>query len=244
MLSILRRRYACLAPARSARRRCTPTQSLGWLILQIPTSACTTLICCAALLLTGCAAQKLPAQRAISDIEAVVFEAAAEAGKYVPEQLAEVRAGVRGLTAAFGRGDYEAVLTDAPAVMRAAQRLGPAAAARKAEITRQLDEQWSGLAAVLPEQITALQSRLDLLSQKSSNKLAAGIDLDAARGDLSNAASLWSKAQASFATGNLTEAIATGTTLESNLGVLAASLKMKLPAPAPTPPVRPPTSLR
>jgi hypothetical protein len=201
MLSILRRRYACLAVV--------------------------------ALLLAGCAAQKLPAQRAISDIEAVVFEAAAEAAKYAPEQLAEVRAGVRGLTAAFARADYEAVLADAPAVMRAAQNLGPAAAARKAEITRELDEQWSALAATLPDQIAALQGRIDLLSQKSSNKLAAGIDLDAARGDLSNGASLWSKAQASFATGNLTEAIAIGTTLASNLDALAAGLKMKMPAPAP-----------
>lgn len=200
MLSILRRRYACLAVV--------------------------------ALLLAGCAAQKLPAQRAISDIEAVVFAARAEAVKYVPEQMADVQTGVRELTASFDRKDYAAVLAGAPAVMSAARGLATAAAARKDEVNRALEAQWSGLAATLPEHLAALQSRIDMLGQKSSKKLAAGMDLDAAQGDLSRGASLWSKAQASFATGNLNEAVAIGNTLEANLSVLAGTLKMDLNPPA------------
>jgi hypothetical protein len=210
MLSIRRRRYACMTVA--------------------------------LLVLSGCTTEKEPAQRAISDIEAVVFAARAEGAKYVPEQMAEVQTGVRELTASFDRKDYPAVLAGAPAVMSAAQRLAPAAAARKAEVTRALEGQWSGLAARLPERLAMLQSRIDMLGQKSSKKLAAGMDLEAARDDLSRGASLWSKAQASFATGNLSEAVATGNTLEANLNVLAGTLKVDLNAPAVS--IRAPTSPR
>lgn len=190
------------------------------------------ILAAAALVLSGCTTQKEPAQRAISDIEAVVFTAGAEAGKYVPEQMADVQTGVGKLTASFDRKDYAAVLAEAPAVMSAAQGLAAAAAARKAELARALEEQWSGLAEKLPEHLAALQSRIDALGQKSNKKLAAGMDLDAARDDLSRGASLWSKAQASFATGNLSEAVAIGNTLEDNLTALAGTLKVNLNAPA------------
>jgi len=83
--------------------------------------------------------------------------------------------------------------------------------------------------------MTAIQSRIDLLGKKSSKNLTAGIDLDAARASLSSAASLWSKAQAAFATGNLTEAVTTAKTVSSNLEGLASTLKMDLAAPAAAP---------
>jgi hypothetical protein len=119
--------------------------------------------------------------------------------------------------------------------MSAAQSLAGAAAAKKDELMKALNEQWSGLAAVLPGSMTALQSRIDLLAKKSSKQPAAGIDLDAARDSLSNAASLWSKAQAAFATGNLSEAVTTAKTVSSNLEGLANTLNMDLTAPAAAP---------
>jgi hypothetical protein len=62
--------------------------------------------------------------------------------------------------------------------------------------------------------------------------MAAGIDLTAAKAGLGEAASLWSKAQAAFAAGNLVEAVATAKDVKAKLTALAASLKLELPAPS------------
>ena len=185
-----------------------------------------------ALLLAACANQMEPAQRSISDIEAALSTSAADAAKYVPEQLTDVRRELGDLRATFDRQDYAAVLKAAPAVMERAQGLASAAAAKKAELTQALSEEWSGLAARLPGYMTAMQSRIEFLAKKSNRKLAAGIDLDAARGSLSEDSSVWSKAQAAFATGNLPEAVSTAKNLETSLEGLASTLKIKLNAPA------------
>jgi hypothetical protein len=186
----------------------------------------------AALLLAACASQMEPAQRSISNIDAALGTAAPDAAKYVPDQLTDVRREFDELKAAFDRHDYADVLKGAPAVMDRAQGLKSAAAAKNAELTQALGEEWSGLAARLPEHMTTLQNRIEFLAKKSSRKMAAGIDLDAARGSLSEASSVWSKAQAAFATGNLDEAVTTAKSLETSLEGLASTLKIDLKAPA------------
>jgi hypothetical protein len=80
--------------------------------------------------------------------------------------------------------------------------------------------------------MTTIQSRIEFLAKKSSRKMAAGIDLDAARGSLSEDSSVWSKAQAAFATGNLGEAVTTAKSLASSLEGLASTLKIELKGPA------------
>jgi hypothetical protein len=194
-----------------------------------------TIAVAAMVVVAGCASQMEPAQRSISDIEALVTAASSEAAKYVPDQLTDVQSKLGELKASFDQKDYAAVLRSAPAVMSAAQGLASAAAAKKDELMKALNEQWAGLAAALPGYMTAIQSRIDVLSKKSSRKLAAGIDLDAARGSLSDAASLWSKAQAAFATGNLDEAVTTAKSLKTNLEGLAGTLKVNLTVPAVAP---------
>ncbi len=186
----------------------------------------------AALLLAACASQMEPAQRSISDIEAALSTAASDAAKYVPDQLTDVRRELGDLKATFDRQDYAAVLKAAPAVMEQAQGLASQAKAKKAELTQALSEQWSGLAARLPGYMTTIQSRIEFLAKKSSRKMAAGIDLDAARGSLSEDSSVWSKAQAAFATGNLGEAVTTAKSLETSLEGLASTLKIELKGPA------------
>jgi hypothetical protein len=186
----------------------------------------------AALLLAACASQMEPAQRSISNIDAALGTAAPDAAKYVPDQLTDVRREFDELKAAFDRHDYADVLKGAPAVMDRAQGLKSAAAAKNAELTQALGEEWSGLAARLPEHMTTLQNRIEFLAKKSSRKMAAGIDLDAARGRLSEASSVWSKVQAAFATGNLDEAVTTAKSLETSLEGLASTLKIDLKAPA------------
>jgi hypothetical protein len=183
-------------------------------------------------LLAACANQREPAQKVISDIEAQVNATSADAAKYVPDQLADVQTKLAGLKAAFDKQDYKAILTAAPAVLTDAQALASAAAAKKAEVLKALNDQWTSLAATAPTEMAAVQSRIDLLSKKTSRKLAKGIDLDAAKSGLSDAQSLWSKAQAAFGNGNLDEAVSAAKEVKSKLETVASSLKLDLSAPA------------
>ena len=184
------------------------------------------------LVMGSCAGQKQPAARLIGDIEATVTGSSSEATKYVPDELADVQTKLAALKAAYGSRNYPEVMTRGPAVLRAAKDLATAAAAKEDEVIKALDERWTNLAGVLPEQLTALQSRIELLAKKSSKKLAAGIDLDTAKNGLSEAAALWSKAQAAFAAGNLAEAVSTANDVKARIAGLAASLKFDLAEPA------------
>jgi hypothetical protein len=193
------------------------------------------LISMAAIIMAACAGQKEPAQKLISDIEATVTAASAEAAKYVPDQLADVQSKLGNLEASFDKQDYAAVVAGAPEVLSAAKSLATAAAAKKDDILKALNDQWTGLAGSLPADVMAIQNRIDVLSKKSSKKLAAGIDLDAAKAGAGDATSLWSKAQAAFAAGNLSEAVSTAKDVKAKVEAVATSLKMNLPAPAAAP---------
>ena len=192
------------------------------------------MISIAALILAACAGEKEPAQKLISDVETVVTAASSEAAKYVPDQLADVQSKLDALKASFAKQDYAAVVMSAPAVLNSAQGLATAAAVKKDEILKSLNDAWSALADSVPAELAAVQSRIDQLSKKSGKKMAAGIDLDAAKGAEAGALSLWSKAQAAFAAGNLEEAVGTAKDVKAKIEAAAASLKLELPAAAPT----------
>ena len=187
------------------------------------------------LLLAACSGQKDAAQKLVGDIEATVIAASAEAAKYVPEQLASVQTNLGELKASLDKKDYASVMSEAPAVLGSAQALATAAAAKKDEVLKVLNDQWTALAAALPGDVTALQSRIELLSKRTSKKLAAGIDLDAAKATLGDTGALWSKAQAAFAAGNLDEAVATAKEVLAKVTAIAASLNVDLGQPAAVP---------
>jgi hypothetical protein len=193
------------------------------------------MVAVAAVWLAACASQMEPAQKLIGDIESTVSAASADAGKYVPDQLQDVQAKLADLKASFDKKDYAAVVTGAPAVLAAAQGLGVAAAAKKDEVMKALNSDWTSLAASLPASVTTIQTRIDLLGKKASKKLAAGIDLAAAKTGLTDATSLWSKAQAAFSAGNLEEAVNTAKDVKAKIEALAATLKVDLTPPAAQP---------
>jgi hypothetical protein len=189
----------------------------------------------AAIILAACATQKEPAQKLIGDVESTVAAASTEAAKYVPDQLADVQAKLAGLKESYDKQDYAAVVTGGPAVLTAAQGLATAAAAKKDEVLKALNDEWTGLSGALPGDVTAIQTRIDELSKKSNKKQAKGIDLDAAKAGAGDATSLWSKAQAAFAAGNLEEAVSTAKDVKAKVDALAATLKLDLPASAASP---------
>jgi hypothetical protein len=184
-----------------------------------------------AITVAACAGQKVPAQKLLADIEATVTAASTEAAKYVPDQLMDVQARYAELKASFDKQDYAAVISGAPPVFAAAQTLATAAAAKKDQLLKALNDQWMVLAGTVPEYTTAVQNRIDVLRKKSSKKMAAGLDLDAAKLSLDQATSLWSKAQAAFAGGNMDEAVRTAQDVKSRVEAVAATLKLELTAP-------------
>jgi hypothetical protein len=193
------------------------------------------LISFAAIILAACAGQKEPAQKLIGDIEATVTAASGEAAKYIPDQLADVQGKLAALKASYDKQDYASVVTGAPAVLAAAQGLATAAAAKKDEVLKALNDQWTGFAGSLPGDVAAIQSRIDQLSKKGAKKPPAGTDVDAAKAGLADATSLWSKAQAAFASGNLDEAVSSAKDVKAKVDAAAASLKLDLPATAAAP---------
>lgn len=200
------------------------------------------LISAAAVMLAACAGDREPAQKMIGDIDAAVTAASADASKYVPDRLIDVQTKLDDLKSALNRQDYKAVLAAAPAVLSEAQGLAGAAAAKKAELTKDLNDAWNSLSGAVPEEVSAVQSRIDQLSQKKNRKLAAGIDLDAAKSGLSDATALWSKARGAFGNGNIEEAVSAAKEVKARLDTLEAGLKMAPAAPASTPPSTPAAS--
>ncbi len=190
------------------------------------------LLLIAAVAVASCSGQKGSAAKLLADIETTVMAASGEAAKYVPGELADVQSKLGALKAAYDKEDYAGIVMNGPAVLSAAQGLARGAAAKKDQILKALDDEWTGLAGALPGYVTAIQSRIDLLSKKSSKKLAASIDLDAAKSGLGEVTSLWSKAQAAFASGNLEEAVRTAKDVNAKIVALARSLKLDLAAPA------------
>jgi hypothetical protein len=168
-------------------------------------------------MMAACAGQKEPAHKLLADIDATVMAASDEAAKYIPDQLKDVQSRYGALKASFDKKDYPAVVSGAPDVLAAAQDLATSAAAKKDEILKLLDDQWKALAGSVPDSLTAVQNRIAELRKPANKRRAASVNLDAAQSGLSDAQSLWSKAQAAFAGGNLDEAVRTGQEVKTSV---------------------------
>lgn len=156
---------------------------------------------CGLLALSACASQLEPARNALFEVQGSLATISADSAKYAAEPLRSADQAASNLRKKFEDGDYAAVLADAPAALDLVRRAATAAAARKATVLREQNAEWTRLATAVPE----------LLQGVSDRRAAAA------------AASLWSKAVAAFASGNLEEAVGSGR---------AAELQAKTPAAA------------
>ena len=182
----------------------------------------------AVLLLGACANQMEPAQKAIAGIDSAVSAAAPDAGKYIPDQLAAVQKKLADLKTSFDNKDYATVLTTAPALLTEAQGLLGAAMLKKDAVVKAMSSEWPAMAAALPGLVASVSSKVAALAK--SKHLPAGVDLATAKASIADAGSLWSKAQAAFAAGNIEEAVNTAKDVKAKAEAAAAAIKLKLPA--------------
>jgi hypothetical protein len=181
----------------------------------------------AALLCNACLDEMEPAKQALGEISNVLMAASADATKYAPDQMASVQKELADLKISYDRKYYGDVVAHAPSVLTDAKNLAADAAAKKDDIAKALNTEWNGFAASLPNGITAVRARVDVLSK--AKRAPKGMDLAAAQSSLADATDGWARAQAAFAGGKVDEAVATAKDVQSKTGAAAAALKLELP---------------
>jgi hypothetical protein len=185
----------------------------------------------AAVLLAGCANQMEPAKNAVAGIEAAIAAAGPDAAQYIPDQLQAVTSQLNDLKMKFDQKDYKGVLAAAPALLTQAQGLASAAGSAKqaaeAAALQALNAEWGTLATDVPAQLSAVASRVEILSK--SKKLPAGIDattFDAVKAGTDEARTLWDQATAAQAAGNMEQAVTAARQVKGNLDAAMAALGM------------------
>jgi hypothetical protein len=182
------------------------------------------------LMLIACANQMQPAQAALDSAQNAVNAASADASKYMPEHYQRLQSQLAATKAAFDQKQYAAVLNSAPALTSDANSVAQQAAAKKTAAMSALASQWTDISSSVPKMIESIKARLGELTK--SRHPAKGIDVSAAQSDLSDATSLWSKAEASHTAGDIEAAIDAAKNVKAKVAAAADALKIKLPASA------------
>lgn len=183
----------------------------------------------AAVLVTGCAGREgEPARKAIDQIAAALESAGPEATKYVPGKVLAVERQLTRFKVMHYDGDYDGILAATPEVLRQAQSLSTDAQAKKAEIAKMLEEEWTKLATGTPEAIAAVKSRAEELQKAKT--LPAGVEpriVETAGSGIAEFESLWQKANDARAAGNMEQAVTLASSAKRRAHVLLRVLEGK-----------------
>ncbi len=185
------------------------------------------LACCFTII--SCSTAKAPADAAIKAADEAIAGVKADASVYVPDQLKAVEDTLASAKANFQKGEYQQALADAKDLAGKAKDLASAVAAKKDELTKS----WQDMSAGLPGMVSAIQSRVNILSK--SRKLPAGLDkekFESAKTSLASVTQTLSEATDSFKSGNLMDAVSKATTVKEKAAEIMASLGMKPPEAA------------
>jgi hypothetical protein len=150
---------------------------------------------------------KEPATQAVAAAESLLATVKGDAAKYLPNDLQSVEATMTSLKESLAKGDYKVVMDGAPALTTSLNTLkeGVAAKAAEAQAATML---WGSFAADLPNMVSAIESRVGVLS--SARRLPAGLDqagLASAKSGLEMMKSTWVEASTAFTSGNAIDAV-------------------------------------
>jgi hypothetical protein len=184
----------------------------------------------AVLFLAACADEKGPAQQAIQSAESALAAIHDTAQKYAPDQLTAVETQLQGVKDAFAKGDFKSVLAAMPSLNSAIKNLGDASdtAAKAAEAAAAAaKDSWGPLSTDLPNMVSAIQSRVDMLSK--SHHLPHGITkdtLDSAKSGLDTLKSGWADASNAASSGDYVNAVSKAQAMKAQAADIMKALGM------------------
>jgi hypothetical protein len=181
----------------------------------------------AAVLAVAACSQKDPAREAIDAAEEALNAIYDDAGKYLPERYAAVKADLDTARAAFGEERYADAIAAVREVPAAAEALAKDAAAAKAEHVAGLNADWTRLSGSLPDLLAGIGGRIEDLGQM--RKLPEGMDrqlLDETKAAYASAQSAWAEAGTMFGNGDLESAVARARAAEGMAQDLVVRLGM------------------
>lgn len=180
------------------------------------------------LVAAGCSRGKDEATRAVSAAESSLAAIREDAAKYMPGELQSVESSLASLKDNLAKGDYKQVVANAPALNSSIDSLKSGVAAKADEAAAAASE-WTSYVASVPQMVTALQSRVDILAK--SKRYPKGLDAKSfatLQSDFENMKSEWAAAMSSSTGGNPVDAVAraksakaTGERLLQQLGMSA-----------------------
>jgi hypothetical protein len=168
-------------------------------------------VAAAAVLMTGCANQKEPAEKAVAQVEASLAQFKDDAEKYAAEELKGAQESIDKLKAELANKNYKAVVMQTPNVASTVASLKDTVAKKKADAEEMLaaaQQEWTELSASVPEMVTKLQAKVDSFSK--SRKLPKGLDkagFETAKQDFEALKSSWAEAGAEFGSGMVADAV-------------------------------------
>ena len=184
----------------------------------------------AALVLVGCASQKEPAEKAIAGAESALAAIHDTAQKYAPDQLQAVETQLAGVKDSLTKGDYKGVLAAAPALTSAISGLKDTAEGKQKDAeaaAAQAKDAWGPLSTEVPNMVTAIQSRVGILSK--SHHLPAGVTKDglaSAKSGLDAMKTAWSDASNAATSGDFTTAVSKAQDVKAQAADIMKSLGM------------------
>jgi hypothetical protein len=187
-------------------------------------------IICAAVMIMACGGKdKGPAELAMKAAEEAVSTAKTEAGKIVPDQISALERALASAKDKLAKGDFQGALVEAQGLVGKAKDVIEAAKAKKDELT----QTWTNLSQGVPRMVAAVESRVGILSQ--AKKLPANLTAEAleeTKSGLAAAKADWAKAQESFNSGNLAEAVSLANAVKDKAVKAMETLGLPVPAGA------------
>jgi tetratricopeptide (TPR) repeat protein len=178
------------------------------------------------LLLLGLAAagcNRGPAEEALGVAEQALTDAQADLERFAPEKLAPLRRALADARAALAEGRYTEALRVAQELPARTRRAVEAADRRR---TAELAVAWDDISRTLPAQLARLRARIaGLALTPGPGASPDGGRLEAARGELRALGATWEEATATFAGGDVAQAL----TMAHDVGTRAEALARALP---------------
>jgi HAMP domain-containing protein len=184
----------------------------------------------ATLLITGCAQNRAPADKALDGIEASLKDVRDDAARYAPDGLKGVEAQLKRLRESYDAKEYGNVLAGAPALEKAVGSLKDAVESGKSQARKAVaaaKTEWEGLNTEVPKMVDTIQARVDTLSK---GRLPFGLNKDEFEGAKSAFESMketWKDATAQASQGDPVEATSKGKTAKGMGEAIYDQLKIK-----------------